>query len=239
MSVSVFSADLEWSKKGHMFLAKQFYPTYAYKGQFVYCDRADKKERGALLINKKLHVDTIIQHKTPLDALCIDEKIVRGYYTAFTLETHSVSDSPRKPSGIGKNCIVDSWADELLYVFPTEKDCNCTEKTFQKCDHRILSAEAYIINLPILADWFSEHYDKYPWCNVRNQAYWTHVRIVSINEVYRGIGKENISQIILSQNGLENEVFYMPGTKQLLLFPFTNETPFFRKGTKLFCSQTR
>lgn len=231
-STANFEIDLKWAQQGHLFLAKYFYKHYAYRGQFVYCDRQDKKERGALFIQKKLHIDVIVQKENPFNALCIDEKIVKGYYDAFTLETHSVTPTPQMPKGLGDGCILLSMADILLYCFPTQKDCRCVPLSgdWQKCTHSIRAMRLYIINLCLLQQWFREVYQDYSWRAIPNKGYWTHVRIVPIVEVYNALGKENIVEnFIPSKSAWEERVVYVEPTGQQLLFPFKNELVYFKR----------
>ena len=231
-----FNEDLEWSQQGHLFLAAHFYPQYAYNGQFVFCDRTDKQERGALLIQKKLHIDTIIQRDTALNAICIDEKIVKGYYKKFTLETHSITSTPKMPVGLGDGCVMQSSADEMIYCFPTRKKCNCVplSRQWQKCTHPISAVELYIIDLQTLQQWFSQVYARYPWRSIRNKGYWTHVRIVPILDVYQGIGHEHIiKNIIKEAEGLKREICYFEdATGQIALFPYKNKLAYFIRQKK-------
>lgn len=126
---SRFHTDDEWQKAVRdAVLGPGLYGLFSLEGRYVYID----KGRLAMLIQKRLAVDTMLQSSKDGSAVGIEEKIIRwpGYqYTALTLETQSCTVPGHESDG----WMVYGEADYLNYAMCLENgNVLCHLIDFQK-----------------------------------------------------------------------------------------------------------
>jgi hypothetical protein len=110
--VSRFHFDNDAQRKVRdLVLGPGLYGSFAVDGRYVYID----KGRLAGTLQKRYAVDTILQ-RADGRATCIEEKIVRGEYTAVTLETMSCTVPGKESDGWMKY----GQADWLVYAMCCE-----------------------------------------------------------------------------------------------------------------------
>lgn len=165
MSENNFENDLCFGKQYYPLLEVLF-KHYFYESRYVFID----KSRFSTLVQKRLHVDMTAQVAID-ESAGIELKVVRwplkeSPHTRFCLETRSCTNPGYESPG----WMETSQADFLLYAFVIDG----------------IGLDAYIINLPLLQQWFSACLQRDPekwYIHTMTSGNRTESRLVPIEEV--------------------------------------------------------
>ena len=157
-----FERDNTWQREIRNRFLAPWYRSVSVDGRFVFND----KGRCALIVQKRLAVDTIIQRKSG-EAAYIEEKIVRSEFPNFFLETESCTNRGHESHG----WMFYAECDFLHYCFLTARD----------------TLRCYMIDFPALKSWFWTRHEKWPEHTVANTINHSRGRLVPVLELCRNV----------------------------------------------------
>lgn len=128
-----FLADRAFSNRARRLLVTDFYPRIADDGKFVTLRGSD----GSMWCQTQAHIDVVLEYRGR--SVTVEEKIVRGKYTALAVETLSNRELSRP------GWIMNSQADWLLYAFTVPT-----------------GLEAWVMPMASLRQWFLAATRPYP-----------------------------------------------------------------------------
>jgi len=160
-----FENDLEYANRMQQYL-KQFYSERSFEGRFVFVNKGNKlKSLGSGIIQRKAHIDTIIQVGMS-ESILIDEKFRRIKYNDLLIETDSCTNIGREKKG----WIYTSLADYLIYAMDSVK-----------------LIDVYLINMKKLKDFYNKYGHKFP-SNTTKQINRTRFIIVPWKDIEKYVG---------------------------------------------------
>ena len=151
-----FALDRDFTTQARKLLFRDLYPRLAWGGHVVDMQGSNCAD----FIQRHVHIDVAIAtHDHAM--LGIEEKIVRGKFERFVIETHSdTRNSP--PDG----WIYTSAADRLLYCFTLQSGLEC-----------------HYLNMGQLRQWWQGKDGQYPVHTSRTYGWVTQYSLVPIRDV--------------------------------------------------------